>query len=148
MKHLNKYFLQAAIEGHTDYIQKYIAMIENRTRIKAFMNTPFIGIAQLIKETGVDINTIYKEHESRSVWFHEWEYSALAMACKNNYTEKALWLISQGANVNSYYYEHTIVGGFEDKDEEDKLSPLMLSVKNNNIDLVSALINYRTICFH
>ena len=97
-------------------------------------------MAKLLNFCGVDINAVEKGNGSQGAYWGEWEHTALTIACQNRETEKALWLIKQGANVNQLYYHRVFVGNMNDIDDEDILSPLMCAVQNNNTVLVSALL--------
>lgn len=139
-RHTNEIFLHAAQQGDESFVRNFMEDADENTRIKAFVQTPFLTIAQLLKDHGVDVNGIDKEQTSYGRGYYEGKYSALSVACKNNDTQKALWLIEQGADVNIVYYERQFVAGMDGIDEENKLSPLMWAVENKNLELVEVLI--------
>lgn len=139
-RNINEDFLHAAQKGDKSFVQDHMAEVDAVTRIKAFVHTPSLEMAKLLKDNGVDVNGIDKGYTSYAVGYFEGKYSALSVACKNNDTHKALWLIEQGADVNIVYYEYELVANMADINNENRLSPLMWAVENQNIELVEVLI--------
>ena len=129
-----KQFLQAAQKGDISYIKQHIDQVDGKTKVKAFVYTPSVEISQLLHAHGISIDAKDKGEEGYSVYNYLWAYPALAVSCKENYTERALWLIEQGANVN-VCWSVMFASGIK-----YCLTPLMWSVKNKNLLLIKSLI--------
>lgn len=127
-------FVQAAQKGDVSYIEKHIYQVDGKTLIKAFVYTPSVEISKLLYSYGVNIDAQDKGEEGFSIYSSLWAYPALAVSCKENYTERALWLIQQGANVNACW---SVVFA---RGIKYCLTPLMWSVKNKNLLLIQSLI--------
>lgn len=133
-------FLQAALRGDVAYIQTHLGEANQDTKNKAFTDTPSVAVAEILLGEGVNVNTGFSYSFRQSVHLHTKSYSALAFACKNNYTEKALWLLEHHADPDICWNETNLVAGMANIDEKYCLSPLMLSVQNNNLVLVKRLL--------
>jgi len=127
-------FVQAAQKGDISYIQRHIDQVSEKIKIKAFVYTASVEISQLLQVHGINIDAKDKGEEGFSVYSYMWTYPALAVSCKENYTERALWLIQQGANVNACW-SVMFANGIK-----YCLTPLMWSVKNKNLLLIQSLI--------
>ncbi len=133
-------FHQAALRGDVAYVQAHLGEVNRDHKNKAFTDTPSVAVAEILLSEGVDVNAVFASSFRQSVHMHTKSYSALAFACKNNYTEKALWLLNHHADPNICWNETNLVAGPANIDEAYTLSPLMLSVQNNNFVLVKRLL--------
>lgn len=140
-RHLKKYFPKAIQQGDVGFVRDNMEEIDQPLLIKSFVHTPSVEIAKLLKDSGIDINVAEQGEESFQVCHREWKYPALATACKENFIEKAQWLISEGADINAYWYAKTFVAGMANVDDIYRLTPLMWAVKNRNIALIQLLVN-------
>ena len=134
-------FLQAAKDGDMGTVKNYLSQVNMEIRNKAFIYTPSADIADLLKKSGANINVTSKDTNKHHMGYHERIYPALAIACKENYIEKAQWLIKEGVNLNECEYERELVTGMSNIDNLYKLTPLMWAVKNKNLPLIKLLIN-------
>ena len=141
IKSANERFYKAAIDGDTSYVINNLPKTNDNTKIKSFVNTPYVEIAKILKKSGVDINATLSGRDAYSVYHGSHIYPALAVACKENYTEKAKWLIQEGADVNLFWESCTYVAGMANVDDTDRFSPLMWCVKNKNTELVKMLLD-------
>lgn len=136
----NQKFKEEALKGNLSYITEYCSNVNQETLAWSFVHTPSVEIAKLLKDSGIDINVAEQGEKSFQVCHREWKYPALATACKENFIEKAQWLIKEGADINAYWYDKTFVAGMANVDDIYRLTPLMWAVKNRNIALIQLLI--------
>lgn len=148
-KEYKEYFIEKAKEGDIRYVKEHLNDVPLDIRKLAFVYTPSVEISELLLSSGVWADAQDAGGRAESVWRETWSYTALTEACKNNNTDKALWLISKGADVNIPHIYTEFVAGMANVDEEDNFSPLMLAVENNNFHVASRLaeagadINYK-----
>lgn len=133
-------FLQAAKQGNKRYIEEHLNEVSLKEKIIAFVHTPSVEIARLFQQNGINPNVAEKGQTHHSVYNAEWEYPALAEACKENWTDKALWLIEQNADVNAYWLKKELVAGMSNIDNVYRLTPLMWAIKNKNLLLIQHLL--------
>lgn len=132
-------FIEKAKEGDIQYVKEHLSDVALDIRKLAFVYTPSVEISELLLSSGVSVNAQDAGSKAQSVWRETWSYTALTEACKNNNSEKALWLIAKGADVNIPHIHTELVAGMTDIDDEDKFSPLMLAVENNNFHVAGRL---------
>lgn len=133
-------FLQAAKQEKKQYIKEHLRDMDLKEKILVFVHTPSIEIAHLLLQNGINPNVADKGNAHHSVFRAEWEYPALAEACKENWTDKALWLIKQNVDVNAYWLKTELVAGMSNVDNVYRLSPLMWAIKNKNLLLIQNLL--------
>ena len=138
--HPEEQLLQAAKQGNKQYIEEHLRNMDLKQKIRVFVHTPSIEIAHLLQQNGINPNAIDKGNAHHSVFNAEWEYPALAEACKENWTDKALWLIEQNADVNAYWLKKELVAGMSNVDNVYRLTPLMWAIKNKNLLLIQNLL--------
>lgn len=132
-------FLKAAQNADMQAIKKLLPGIGTDVKNKAFIYTPSVDIACLLKEAGVDINAAAQGKSTHSMGYFEYIHPPLASACKENYTQKAQWLVRAGADLNKHWYEREFVAGMSNIDYCYQLTPLMWAVKNRNLPLIRFL---------
>ncbi len=148
-KQSKKYFIEKSKEGDLQYVKEHLSDVPLDIRKLAFVYTPSVEISELLLSSGVWVDAQDAGTRAESVWRKTWSYTALTEACKNNNTEKALWLIDKGVDVNIPHIHKELVAGMANIDDEDNFSPLMLAVENNNLPLADRLaeagadINYK-----
>ncbi|MDD6173620.1 MAG: ankyrin repeat domain-containing protein [Elusimicrobia bacterium] len=133
-------FIKKAKSGDFQYIKEHFGDVSLEARKSAFVHTPSVEIAERLLSSGVWVDAQDAGSRAQSVWRETWSYTALGEACKNNNTEKALWLIAAGADVNIPHIHTELVAGMANIDDEDNFSPLMFAVENNNAYLAARLI--------
>lgn len=135
-----KQFYQAALDSDAAYVSAHLADANATIKTKAFIYTPSAAVAEILLNQGVAVDALDAGSESRQVYMRNWSYSALAVACKENYQEKAVWLLEHQADPNVCWYQTTFVAGMGNVDDEDNLSPLMLCVQHDNVALAKQLL--------
>lgn len=141
-EYLQEPLIIAAREGNLACVQELLPNVqEMRIVRRAFVYTASIQVAAfLLSSGGIDVNAADEHHRRFGPFLGDLMCPALAYACKENMTQKALWLLSKGADPNLHYYEKKLVAGMADIDEINFITPLAFAVEKKNVELIRALL--------